>query len=112
MTAASGAVCNLTMEMIENAIAHLPMFSTVLVACHTEVYRDELVRTLVDRGICILGPVYTAGHALALAARADVDLAIVEAPPAEPGGSGGGPSLVRRLRETWGIPSLVLRAPA
>jgi hypothetical protein len=97
------------MELIENAIAHLPMFSTVLVACHSEVYRDELVRTLVDRGICILGPVYTAGHALALAARADVDLAIVEAPPAEPG---GGHALVRRLKETWGIPSLLLRAPA
>ena len=98
------------MELIENAIAHLPMFSTVLVACHSEVYRDELVKTLVDRGICILGPVYTAGHALALAARADVDLAIVEAPPAETGGSGG-QTLVKRLKETWGIPSLVLRAP-
>src|ERR1700741_4769088 len=96
------------MELIENAIAHLPMFSTVLVACHSEIYRDELVRTLVDRGICILGPVYTAGHALALAARADVDLAIVEAPP---GGSGAGQTLVKRLKETWGIPSLVLRAP-
>jgi len=96
------------MELIENAIAHLPMFSTVLVACHSEVYRDELVRTLVDRGICILGPVYTAGQALTLAARADVDLAIVEAPPAEPA---AGHALVRRLKETWGIPSLVLKAP-
>lgn len=99
------------MELIENAIAHLPMFSTVLVACHSEVYRDELVRTLVDRGICILGPVYTAGHALALVARADVDLAIVEAPPAAAGGPGAGQTLVKRLKETWGIPSLVLRAP-
>jgi hypothetical protein len=96
------------MELIENAIAHLPMFSTVLVACHSEVYRDELVRTLVDRGIYILGPVYTAAHALALAARADIDLAIVEAPPAEPGGAH---ALVRRLKETWGVPSLVLRPP-
>lgn len=96
------------MELIENAIAHLPMFSTVLVACHSEAYREELVRTLVDRGISILGPVYTAGHALALAARADVDLAIVEAQPSEPA---GGPALVRRLKETWGIPSLLLRAP-
>ena len=99
------------MELIENAIAPLPMFSTVLVACHSEVYRDELVRTLVDRGICILGPVYTAGHALALAARADVDLAIVEAPAAETGGASAGQTLVKRLKETWGIPSLVLRAP-
>jgi hypothetical protein len=94
------------MELIENAIAHLPMFSTVLVACHSDFYREGLVQTLLERGLCILGPVYTAGQALTLASRAGVDLAIVEA-PAEPG---GGQALVRRLKETWGIPSLVLPA--
>jgi hypothetical protein len=96
------------MELIENAIAHLPMFSTVLVACHSDFYREGLVQTLLERGLCILGPVYTAGQALTLASRAGVDLAIVEAAPSEPG---AGLALIKRLKETWGIPSLLLQAP-
>ena len=97
------------MELIENAIAHLPMFSTVLVACHSDFYRESLVQTLLERGLCVLGPVYTAGQALTLASRAGVDLAIVETPPAD---AGERQTLVRRLKETWGIPSLLLQAPA
>lgn len=97
------------MELIENAIAHLPMFSTVLVACHSDFYREGLVQQLLERGLCILGPVYTAGQALTLASRAGVDLAIVEAPATEPA---AGPALVKRLKETWGIPSLLVQTPA
>lgn len=97
------------MEMIESAIEHLPRFATVLVACHSAPYRHDLIETLENRDLSVLGPVYTSAQALTLASQAGADLAIIEA-RLEPDDSGL--ALVRQLEETWGIPSVLLQAPA
>ena len=97
------------MEMIEHAIEHLPRFATVLVACHSEPYRHDLIETLENRHLSVLGPVYTSAQALTLASQAGVDLAIVEMRQAQDDSS---LALVRQLEETWGIPSVLLQAPA
>lgn len=96
------------MEMIEHAIEHLPRFSTVLVACRSGSFRDDLVERLEKRDLSVLGPVYTSEQALTLASQAGADLAIVETQPAE---DDGGRALVQRLKETWGIPSVLLETP-
>jgi hypothetical protein len=95
------------MEMIETAIEHLPRFATILVAFHSEPYRHELIETLENRELSVLGPVYTSEQALTLAAQAGIHLAIVEEAQDD-----SSQALVRQLQETWGIPSVLLQAPA
>ena len=55
----------------------------------------------------MLGPVYTSEQALTLAAQAGIHLAIVEEAQDD-----SSQALVRQLQETWGIPSVLLQAPA
>lgn len=76
-------------------------------AFHSEPYRHELIETLENRHLSVLGPVYTSEQALTLASQAGADLAIVE--QAEDDSS---QALVRQLEETWGIPCVLLEAPA
>jgi len=96
------------MEMIEHAIEHLPRFSTILVAFHSEPYHHDLIETLENRDLSVLGPVYTSAQALTLAAQAGIDLAIVEQAQDDDSSL----ALVRQLQETWGIPSVLLQVPA
>jgi DNA-binding response OmpR family regulator len=81
---------------------------TVLVAHHSASYLDGLVAHLSDQGYHVLGPVQTAKMALALAAIAPPALAVVGR---RLGGRRDGAALAEALRETWGVPSVLVDEP-
>jgi|GEM_PF-4580816 len=98
------------MKTIENAIQHLPRFSTVLVACDSDRSRSELIDLLGRRELSILGPAATAGQAMTLASHAPADLAIIDLRLADD--QRGGRNLADQLSKTWGMQTLLLETPA
>jgi DNA-binding NarL/FixJ family response regulator len=79
---------------------------TILVAGAPTEYPENLVQHLTDAGMTVIGPVDTARLALALAAQSAADLALVTPKLA---GQRDGAELARRLKDTWGVPTVVLQ---
>lgn len=78
---------------------------TVLVVCADAQWSVDLVARLSDGGASVVGPAGTAAVALALAAQAAPQVAVVAGPPA---GRRDAAALSRALHETWGVDCLVL----
>ncbi len=78
---------------------------TVMVVCDDERYAADLLARLFDGGYSAVGPVPSAGVALAVVAHAYPTLAIVANPPT---GRRGARELAVMLMRDWGIRSLIL----
>lgn len=93
--------------MLIELIEKIDSFATVLVVYKYATIPDPIVTLLIDAGINVIGPVDRARVALSLAAQAPVDLALVGADLA---GQRNGHELAETLRDTWGVPSVVLNS--
>lgn len=80
---------------------------TVLVICDDQNYSSEIIRRLSCEGMNSIGPVSTAGMALALAAQTSPTVAIVAGAPT---GRRGGPELASKLLSDWGVRSWLIDA--
>ncbi|MDO9433646.1 MAG: hypothetical protein V4820_02420 [Pseudomonadota bacterium] len=80
---------------------------TVLVICDDQNYSSEILTRLSFEGMNSLGPVSTAGMALALAAQTKPTLAIVAGTPT---GRRGGAELASKLLSDWGVHSWLIDA--
>ncbi len=81
---------------------------TVLVVCSDGNYSSEIIQCLHAGGMNSVGPVSTAGLALALAGQTAPTIAIVASPPT---GRRGGAELAARLLDTWGVRSWLMDQP-
>lgn len=106
---AEGEVYLDDMTVLKELIDSVDNFATVLVARISTETPDPVVELLTDAGINVIGPVDRAAVALSLAAQMPVDFAVVGA---ELAGRRSGAELADCLRETWGVPSVVLKAPS
>ena len=73
---------------------------TVLVICDDLNYSSEIIRRLSFEGMNSMGPVSTAGMALALTAQTKPTVAIVAGTPT---GRRGGAELASKLLSDWGV---------
>ena len=80
----------------------------VLVVCDDGDYSSEIIQRLAAGGMNSLGPVSTAGMALALAGQMAPTVAIVAGAPT---GRRGSAELASKLLETWGVRSWVIDQP-
>jgi DNA-binding response OmpR family regulator len=80
-------------------------FTTVIVVKRSSEIPDPLVETLTDAGLNVVGPVDTAAQALAMIAQTRADVALVAA---ELAGRRDGFELARCLKDTWGVPAVML----
>jgi hypothetical protein len=79
---------------------------TILLAHHDPERLHELTLEFSDRGFHVLGPAQRAGVALALAMQSPVSFAVVGERLA---GARDGRALAQALRETWGVPTYILK---
>ena len=78
---------------------------TVLVICDDRNYSSEIMLRLSSEGMNSIGPVSTAGMALALAAQTRPTVAIVAGTPT---GRRGGVELASKLLSDWGVHSWLI----
>lgn len=78
---------------------------TVLVVCSDADHSQKIMNQLYADGINSIGPVSTAGLALALAGQTQPTVAIVATPPT---GRRGSAELADRLLANWGVPSWLM----
>lgn len=81
---------------------------SLLLAHHDSAYLHELVQRFSEAGYEIVGAACTARMALALAALAPVDAAVIGR---RLGGRRDGAALARALESLWGIPSRLIEQP-
>ena len=77
----------------------------MLVICDDEEYAEGILKSLFDGGYSVVGPVQTAGVALAMAAQTMATVAVVARPPT---GKRGARELAATLMRDWNIGSLIL----
>lgn len=80
---------------------------TVVVICDVETEAARIMSRFYEAGISAIGPVATAGLALALVAQAQPTLALIASPPT---GRRNAQELARTLKHTWNIGSVILGA--
>ena len=80
--------------------------ATVIIACGCALTAERLLNALVERGHNPVGVADRASTALALAAQMSSEVVAIVAH--ELRGVRKGPELAAKLRETWGIRSLLL----
>lgn len=95
------------MTDIRELIEQYDSFSTVMIVHPEPDVTDGLVEILTEAGINVLGPVGTASVALAIAAQARADLALVSPKLA---GRRNGAELAQRLEDIWGVRAVLLPA--
>ena len=77
----------------------------MLVVCSDEEYAANILEKLIESGYSVVGPVQTAGVALAMAAQTIATVAVVARPPT---GKRGARELAAALMRDWNIGSLIL----
>lgn len=96
--------------LVGQAVADLPGAApfeplTILVVEDDALTAAELVETLTDAGHRVIGPFQEAEAALVSAGLHPLDLALLDINLA---GDGTGVELARRLRDSWGVPTVFL----
>jgi hypothetical protein len=95
------------MENISHRVERLEPFTNVLLVTPSDQLKESISEILIDRGINIIGPTTSAARALLLAAQTSVDLAFIESELEAPA---DGEALAQRLKDDWGVPSVLLAA--
>lgn len=95
------------LELIERAETEYPSANVILVSACGET-SEELLELISTRDLNIVGTATRAATALALAAQAPADLAIVHHRLA---GRRDGEELARQLEANWGVPTLLIETP-
>lgn len=78
---------------------------TILLICGEEARAAQIMTTLFDAGVRVVGPIQTAKMALALAAQTGPTLAVMAD---QPSGERKAPELAAALMSTWGVRSMLL----
>ena len=78
---------------------------TVLLICGDAARAARIMADLYEAEIRVIGPIQTAGVALAMTAQTSATLALLAG---EPTGQRNAPQLARALLDTWGVRSMLL----
>jgi hypothetical protein len=92
----------------QNPQGSLSASDTILLVCDDELHSTDILGRLYDAGLSAVGPIPTAGLALALAAVTAPTMALVARPPT---GRRGAVELAETLLNQWNIPSILLCEP-
>lgn len=78
---------------------------TVLLICGDAAKAARIMANLYEAQVSVIGPIQTAGVALAMTAQTSATLALLAS---EPTGQRTAPQLAKTLLDTWGVRSMLL----